>query len=133
MNRQWVKAVLLAMVAQAVGCAGVTRMEIEHLPEDGTVSGRVPKPGEYRLWKVRSFGNEHQLAKYSLKKGEVLGFDAGGDELVAVAGQYRYPLEPGWYKWYRVLPRGEHATDTSLSVTLGLVPFMLIGVATGGG
>ena len=106
MNGRWAQVVLLAVLAQAIGCAGVTRVAIEHRPEDGTVSGRAPKPGEYRLWKVRSFGNEHQLAKYSLKKGEVLGFDARGDGLVAVAGQNRYPLEPGWYKWYRVLPRG---------------------------
>ena len=124
--RAWVPVVALCVV----GCAGpVTRLEIEHRPDDAAVSGYVRDDCDYALWKVRSAGNEHQLARVSMNKGGVLGLDTAGGTLVAVGGTKRYTLEHGWYRWYRIVPGGEVAADVSLRIAL--FPFML-GAAMGG-
>ena len=131
MARQWARALAaLCLATVAVGCAGpVTRLEVEHLPEDGTISGHTNYACDYALWKVRSKDNEHQLARFTIRKGDVLGFDATGGALVAVAGDNRYPLEPGWYRWYRIVPKGEVATEVSFRIAL--FPFMLAGASGG--
>ena len=40
-------------------------------------------------------------------------------------GADRYPLERGWYRWYRIVPSGEVAAE--LSLRIALFPFMLAG------
>ena len=126
MGRWWAWGAIVAVMSAAAGCVGpATRMEIEHRPDDGTVSGYANHRGDYALWKVRSEGNEHQLARFAVKNGDVLGFDTTGSALVAVAGADRYPLERGWYRWYRIVPSGEVAAE--LSLRIALFPFMLAG------
>ena len=131
MARQWTDALAaLCLATLTMGCAGpVTRLEVEHLRQDGTISGHTHHACDYALWKVRSKDNEHQIARFTLSKGDVLGFDTTGGSLVAVAGDNRYPLEPGWYRWYRIVPTGEVAGEVSLRIAL--FPFMLA-AASGG-
>jgi len=114
------------------GCAHISHIQalcVEHLPSDATASARAPCNGEYLLWEVRSAGNEHQLCEFSVRENETLGFDADNGSLLAVAGNNRYTLPAGWYRWYRRVPPGETATRAAVSIVI--FPFLL--AAYGGG
>jgi hypothetical protein len=91
----------------------------------------VPAPHDsaYSLWKERAPGHEHRVARWTLTRGESIGFASLGDgRIEAVGGDQRMSLEPGVYRWVRppvAGDRGAKAAQTAAGLGFMLAPLLL--------
>ena len=83
----------------------------------------APRTATYTLWRQHRKGVEHVIASAHLAEGDPVGFEAADDGgIVGIAGQARYPLEAGIYRWVRPPNAGDRAAAAAL---IAATPFMI--------
>ena len=94
--------VCLAILASAAGCVSFTSGAAisDHRKGGQPLVGEAPVDGEYALFATP--WETTPRVTYTLKKGDPLGFKAGGvGQIVAVGGTHEVTLPDGGYQWKR--------------------------------